>query len=273
MAAMSQVDQNFKRALIVSISFHVGLFILILLSPYFPKSQKKEMIHYVNVVSFPGGGGGGGGSSGGGPRAEEKLAETAVPQRETLRDLTTPQKLQQESLSTLRHPVEKPKKEKSVPAQKKSVIQKAQKPPENSSSKSSQGTDSSTGIGAGSGVRIGIGSGPGGGNGFGSELSSQIGLSNFPYTYYLQTIHGKISGNWYTSQVSPGVKGNFHTTVYFKIFRNGQISNIEIREQSGIRSLDLSARRAVQSSAPFPPLPNDYEGDFLGIHLIFEHNK
>ncbi len=222
------------------------------------------MIHYVNVISFPGGGGG---SSGGGPRAEEKLAETAVPQRETLRDLTTPQKLQQESPSSLRHPVEKPKREKKPPSEKKTVIQKTQKPPDSSSPKSSDGANSE----AGSGVRIGIGSG--GGGGFGSEFSSQIGLSNFPYTYYLQTIHGKISGNWYTSQISPGVTGDFHTTVYFKIFRNGEISTLEIKERSGIRSLDLSARRAIQSSAPFPPLPNDYEGDFLGIHLIFEHNK
>lgn len=229
------------------------------------------MIHYVNVISFPGGGGGG--SSGGRSPSEEKLAETSVPRRETLRDLTTPQKLQQESPSALRHPVEKPKRERKPPSEKKAVIQKTQKPPENSSTKTPEAMDSGGGSGKGTGVRIGIGSGPGNGSGLGSGLSSQIGLSNFPFTYYLQTIHGKISGNWYTSQVSPGVTGNFHTTVYFKIFRNGEISPLEIQESSGIRSLDLSARRAIQSSAPFPPLPNDYEGDFLGIHLIFEHNK
>jgi TonB family protein len=256
---------------VISISLHAALFLVILLSPYFPKSQKKGMIHYVNVISFPGGGGGGG-SPGGGARTEEKLGETAVPQRETLRDLTTPQKLQQESPSSLRHPVEKPKRERTPPAEKKAMIQKTQKPSEKSASKTSEGTGSGAESGSGTGVRLGIGSGPGGG-GWGSGLSSQIGLSNFPFTYYLQTIHGKIAGNWYTSQISPGVTGDFHTTVYFKIFRNGDISTLEIRERSGIRSLDLSALRAIQSSAPFPPLPNDYEGDFLGIHLIFEHNK
>lgn len=271
MATLSQGDQAFKRALVISISLHVALLLVILLSPYFPKSQKKGMIHYVNVISFPGGGGGGG-SPRGESRAEEKLAETAVPQRETLRDLTTPQKLQQESPSSLRHPVEKPKRERTPPSKKKAVIQKAQQPPEKGSTKTSEGSGANTEGGSGTGVRIGIGSGPGGG-GFGSELSSQIGLSNFPFTYYLQTIHGKIAGNWYTSQISPGVTGDFRTTVYFKIFRNGEISTLEIRERSGIRSLDMSALRAIQSSAPFPPLPHDYEGDFLGIHLIFEHNK
>lgn len=267
---MSQGDQTFKRALVISISLHVALFLVILLSPYFPKSQKKGMIHYVNVISFPGGGGGG--SPGGGSRTEEKLGETPVPQRETLRDLTTPQKLQQESPTALRHPVEKPKRERTPPAEKKAVIQKTQKPQERGAQNVSEGAGSESGSGSGTGVRIGIGSGPGGG-GLGSELSSQIGLSNFPYTYYLQTIHGKIAGNWYTSQISPGVSGDFRTTIYFKIFRNGEISTLEIREPSGIRSLDMSALRAIQSSAPFPPLPNDYEGDFLGIHLIFEHNK
>jgi TonB family protein len=229
------------------------------------------MIHYVNVVSFPGGGGGGGSPGGKTQPGEEKLAETAVPERETLRDLTTPQKLQQESPTTLRHPVEKPKRERRPPSEKKAVIQKTQTPPESSSSKKTGTAATGSGNGSGTGVRLGIGSGPGGG--FGSEFSSQIGLSNFPYTYYLQTIHGKISSNWYTSQVSPGITGDFHTTVYFKIYRNGEISTLEIKERSGIRSLDLSALRAIQSSVPFPPLPNDYDGEYLGIHLIFEHNK
>lgn len=268
MATLSEGNRSFKRALFLSISFHLALFLLILLSPYFPKSQKKGMIHYVNLISFPGGGDGG--APGGGSRTE-KLAETTIPKRETLRDLTTAQKLQQESPASLRFPVEKPKREKAPPREKKAVVQKTRKPSEKSSPNTPGGGDSQTGSGEGTGVRIGIGRGPG--SGFGSELSSQIGLSNFPFTYYLQTIHGKISSNWYTSQVSPGVTGNFRTTVYFKIFRNGEISPLEIRESSGIRSLDLSARRAIQSSAPFPPLPNDYEGDFLGIYLIFEHNK
>lgn len=269
MAAVGQEHQAFKRSLVISVFVHLALFLLILLSPHFPKSQKKGMIHYVNVISFPGSGGGGGSS--GGQAAEEQLGETAVPERQSLRDLTTPQKLEQEAPTVLRHPVEKPKRERTPPSTKKTVIQKTQTPSDPNSLKKTNEVASGTGSGTGTGVRIGIGSGPGGG--FGSELSSQIGLSNFPFTYYLQTIHAKISGNWYTSQVSPGVTGNYHTTVYFKIHRNGEISPLEIRETSGIRSLDLSALRAIQSSAPFPPLPNDYDGDYLGIHLIFEHNK
>lgn len=258
----------FKRAVILSLIAHLALFLLILLSPYFPKSTQKGMIHYVNVVSFPGGGGGGGG--GGAPSGGEKIAETAIPERETLRDLTTPQKLEQAPSSSLKHPVEKPKREPKPKQEKKAVIQKQEKITSSDQEGSKEGTG---GSGAGSGVSFGFGSGSGAGTGFQSPYSSQIGLSSFPFTYYLQIIIDRVSGNWFTSLVDPGIKGNFQTTVYFRILRDGRISSLKIEESSGMRSLDLSALRAVQSSSPFPPLPKEYEEEYLGIHLIFEHSK
>jgi len=272
MATVNQEYRSFKRAIRLSITVHVMLIILIVVSPYLPKTSKKGMVHYVNVISFPGGGGGGGGSAGGAGKTEKKLSDTEVPQRQTLRDLTTPQKLKQDNPSALRHPTEKPKKERPQPTQKKDVIQKTPRTSAKNAA-TTQTETSGTGSGTGSGVPIGIGEGTGSGVGFGSEFSGQIGLSSFPYTYYLQVIHTRISGNWFTSQISPGVAGEFHTTVSFKILRGGQISNPEIKEGSGIRALDLSAIRAIHSSAPFPPLPHDYEGEYLGITLIFWHKK
>jgi len=272
MSALSRDYRPFKRAVIFSITGHILILILLILSPYLPKTSKKGMTHYVNVISFPGGGGGGGKSPAGGGKAGQKLAATEVPARESLRDLTTPQKLQQEASSTLRHPVDKPESEKKTPAQKKDVIQKPPASSANASQASGEGT-SETGAGSDSGLPVGRGEGTGSGVGFGSEFSSQIGLSTFPYTYYLKVIHTRVSGNWFTSQISPGISGEFHTTVSFKIHRNGEISSPEIKEQSGIRALDLSAVRAIHSSAPFPPLPHDYEGEYLGITLIFWHQK
>jgi TonB family protein len=244
MIALTRSSALFKKAVILSFAFHLAFFLFILLSPNLQKSSRGEMIHYVELMSFPGGGGGGGGSSGEGSRAEEKSAETALPERETLRDLTTPQKLQQEAVPTLRHPVEKPGKETTTKKEKKAVIQKQ-----------------STGGGLGSGADTG------------SAFSSQIGLSNFPFTYYLQIIIDRVSNNWFTSLVSPGTTGSFQSTVHFMIYKNGQISEPKIEESSGIRSLDLSALRAIKTSAPFPPLPTAYEDEYLGIYLIFEHSK
>lgn len=264
MAALRRDNVVLKKAIILSLAFHFSLFLLILLSPYFPKSSRKEMIHYVSLISFPQGGGGSALPGGGG----EKVAETAIPERQTLRDLTTPQKLVQETSSSLKYPVEKPKNETKAKKEKKAVIQKQEKIQTQKGAR--EGTQ---GSGTGSGVRLGGGSGPGGGYGFQSPYSSQIGLSNFPFTYYLQLIIDKVSSNWFTSLVDPGIRGKFQVTVYFKIYRNGRILDLKIEESSRVRSLDLSALRAIQTSAPFPPLPKEYEEEYLGIHLIFENSK
>jgi protein TonB len=277
MTALDRSQVVFKRAVFLSLSFHAAIFLLAVLSPRLPKPGRNEMIHYVSVVSFPGGGGGpgSGGPAGGG----EKIAETPLPKRETLRDLTTLEKIQQEAASSFRHPVEKPEKEIQPKSEKKASIQKAKpvtkqtaSPP---TSEESSGKGSEEGSGTGSGIRIGGGGGSGTGSGSGPEsaFSSQIGLSNFPFTYYLQNLINRISGNWFTSLVDPGITGSFQTIVHFRIHKNGQVSDLKITESSGMRSLDMSALRAIQNSAPFPPLPRAYEDEYLGINLIFEHSK
>jgi len=269
MTTLSRESISFRRAVVLSITFHVVLFLFIILSPHLPKPSRKGMVHYVNVISLSGGGGSGG--RGGASAVTEAITDTEIPERETLRDLTTPQKIEQEIPSTLRHPVEKPKRETKPPAKKKAVIQKPKStgPPSAKKGEEAEGP----GGGAGSGIRFGFGSGQGEGPGLGSSYSSQIGLSNFPFTYYLQIIIDRVSSNWFTSLVDPGLRGTFQTTVFFKILRTGRISGLKIEESSGVRSLDLSALRAIQSAEPFPPLPREYEDEYLGIHLIFEHSK
>lgn len=257
MIALSKSNPVFKKAVVLSFTAHLAFFLFILLSPNLQKSSRGEMIHYVELISFPGEGGGG----------EEKIAETTLPERETLRDLTTPQKLQQETVPTLRHPVEKPEKETRTKKEKKAVIQKQS----TGTREAEAGSVKGKGTGPGSGIRLG--SGLGSGSDTGSAFSSQIGLSNFPFTYYLQIIIDRVSNNWFTSLVDPGILGSFQATVHFKIYKNGQISELKIEESSGIRSLDLSALRAIQTSAPFPLLPGAYEDEYLGIYLIFEHSK
>lgn len=279
---MSQIVCNrefkaFRRALIISVSAHLALFIFILISPYIPTHSKKGMIHYVNVVSFPGGGGGGGGGAPGPPPGEstqsETLGETALPERESLSDLTVPKALEQQE-SSLRYPVDKPKREKKTDVEKKSVIQKSTKTLQAKSKSGRSDSGSGTVGGGGSGLRIGVGGGSGsGGIGFGSEYSSQIGMSSFPYTWYLQTLHSRISSNWFTSRIRTGLSGDYFTTISFRIYKDGHISEPEILESSNVKSLDLSAIRAVRSSAPFPPLPTEYKDEYLLIRIIFEHTK
>jgi len=261
---------QFKRAVYVSLSVHVAFFIFVLLSPHLPKPSRKGLVHYIplNMV-VPGGGGGGGG---GRPAAGKPAPPPA--KKETLRDLTTPQKAgQTEAKPSMRYPVDKPAKDPKAKVEKKAAITKSE--PSRKESASPSGTPEGTegGTGMGTGLRIGGGEGPGGGFGPGGPGYGPGGLANFPYVWYLNTITERVSANWFSSLVDPGISGSFQTVVYFRIQKNGQVVDVQIEQSSGVTPLDLSAVRAVKASAPFPPLPREYEEAYLGIHLIFEHTK
>jgi TonB family protein len=257
-------DRRFHKAILASLVLHAVLFALIVTSPKFPSQGRRGPVRYVNLAL------GGLGRPGGGSGAQ--LGTTPVPpKRETLRDLTTPQKAAAAApKSELRYPVPDPKREKTPPKDKKAAISQAPPPP-----KADANAAEENGAAGGSGLRIGgIGEGEGGGGGiFGSEFGDQIGMSAFPYTYYLQILTDKISAAWFTSLVDPGVRGTHTVTIFFKIQRDGRVTDLKVEEASEVRSLDLSALRAITTAAPFPPLPEEYDEDYLGIHLIFEHSK
>ncbi len=261
-------NPRFRRAVIISTILHTCLLLLLVFSPSLPRPAKKGMIHYLplSLVGMPGGGGGGGG---GGEGALKGGAQPAPPAKASLRDLTSIQKkIAETPTSSLRYPTEKKTASRKT-AEKKTVISKPQ--PEAGATGTSESASTGAASGAGSGIRIGVGPGPGsgwGGEGWGGE---NFGLSAFPFTYYLQIIRDRISTNWFTSLIDPGVSGQFQCVIFFKILRDGRITDLQVEYSSGLRTLDISALRAVQNSSPFPPLPRDFEGEFLGLHIIFEH--
>jgi len=267
---MKSDSERFKKAIVFSVTVHVALFILLLVSPHIRLPASKKMIHYVSVFSMPGGGSGGSASENASLKTppQEEVTETAVPKRETLQDLTTPQKIEEQNTSSLRFPVEKPKREKAPPEEKKAVIQKQTKP---TPKKSEQTLSSATeGSGSGSGIKIGIGGGEGSGEGTGSGFESEIGMTNFPFAYYPPRVSSKISNYWVKAY--SGIEELF-TTVSFKIYRNGSIGDLNVIEPSGNRTLDRSAIRAITLAEPFAPLPQAFAYDYLEIRIIFEHAK
>jgi TonB family protein len=113
----------------------------------------------------------------------------------------------------------------------------------------------------------GDGTGTGLGEGFGE------GLADFPYAYYIQRVQDKIKANWYPKSIDPGPDAILQTVIYFRIARNGEIAKIEVKQSSGLQAFDLLAQRAVTNAGPFPPLPGDYDGEYFGILLTFEHAR
>lgn len=86
----------------------------------------------------------------------------------------------------------------------------------------------------------------------------------FRFPWYLEQLVRKIERNWRPSS------NTMRSTVYFRIARNGRISDVRIAEESGNFLFDQAARRAVEASAPMPPLPDEYDGDFLGVYFQFD---
>jgi TonB family protein len=91
---------------------------------------------------------------------------------------------------------------------------------------------------------------------------------DFESPYYLNIAFGRIRENF----ANPLRQTNLpiRATVYFIIQKNGKIVESKIETSSGITIFDQSALRAVLSSDPLPPLPQEYKGEWLGIHLEFE---
>jgi len=273
-------DRAFKRAMFFSAAVHSVLLALIVVNPSLPKPRNSAPVYYINFGGMPGGGRGGVTTA---PPAEEtSIAPTEV-KPQTLRDLTTLQKVQMEPpSSSLRFPVDKPNREPKPAPAKKTEISKVDPSAKAAAAKTAadkaaadKAAAGAASRGAGAGLSIGGGK-PGFGEGTGSGLgglSDQIGQSDFPFNWYLQAIRDKISSNWFQSLVDPGVSGTFQVAVYFRIFKDGSISPVDIKESSGLKTLDQSAVRAIMRSANFPPLPDGYDESYLGIILIFEHSK
>jgi protein TonB len=100
---------------------------------------------------------------------------------------------------------------------------------------------------------------------FGTSLSA-FDSADFNYSYYVTQMLATIGANWFkpTDQtVTPPV-------VFFRIGRDGSISDVRIERSSGLPFVDRAAQRAVLASSPLPPLPADFHEGSLGVHLKFE---
>lgn len=105
--------------------------------------------------------------------------------------------------------------------------------------------------------------------GLGDGISSaQLDAYNFGSPYYLSIVFGKIRDVWENPVQS---SSTLMTTIYFRILRDGNIEETKVEKTSGLDLFDQSAVRAIISTAPFPPLPNEFTGEYLGIHLEFEY--
>lgn len=100
-----------------------------------------------------------------------------------------------------------------------------------------------------------------------AALGARVGFDNpnFKHSYYIDRLTAMLAGQWQR----PSLGGELVALVSFTIQKNGSVSDIRVVESSGYSSYDLAALRAVQQAAPFPPLPQSYQQQTLGVTVEF----
>jgi outer membrane biosynthesis protein TonB len=279
------------KPLLLSTLAHVSLFAgLLMLAPYLSSSRPAQPpAQMVQLVDLPGGGGPGGRPSAEAPPATAKKpepppqpAKPAPPKAETppakpqpAAEKVPPKPKAAEPEMAL--PSAKPK-----PAPKREPPHKEEKRPEPSPPPAAEkpkgpepsrprpfDTAAKPAREPAPGGKPGAATGPGPGTGGGLALGSGSGLlsldtANFPFTYYLRQVTNRIEENWIRPQGNLG-----RVIVYFRIKRDGSIVEPQIYESSRSAAVDMLAAGAIKRSEPFPPLPVEYGGDYLGIYLCF----
>jgi periplasmic protein TonB len=103
-----------------------------------------------------------------------------------------------------------------------------------------------------------------GGGGDGVTLD----VANFCCPDYIVQMRQRIYQQWNPNQGATG-----QPTVKFTIRRDGILVNVEVEKSSGQALLDNEARRAVLNTRQLAPLPREYTGDSLTVHLMFEFKR
>ncbi len=87
---------------------------------------------------------------------------------------------------------------------------------------------------------------------------------------YAQILRDRVANKWRTGEVDPRIREAPVVIITFVLYRNGNVSDVQVTQSSGIGLLDRSAQRAILEAAPFPPIPAGYEKDSAIIEFWFQ---
>jgi len=90
---------------------------------------------------------------------------------------------------------------------------------------------------------------------------------------YVEGVRNRISSNWLQSTVDPTVRWAPRAQFTFQILRDGTVTNVQMTQSSGNRSVDNSALRAILSSSPMSRLPSNYSGNSVTVEFWFEFRR
>jgi TonB family protein len=126
--------------------------------------------------------------------------------------------------------------------------------------------------GEGGGYGLGIGKRPTAAMGPLEVLSDTMGVDFAPY---LQRVLHDVRQNWYNlipeSARAPLMKKG-KVTIEFAIMKDGRVQGMHLVSGSNDVALDRGAWGGITASNPFPPLPGEFGGQYLGLRFTFFYN-
>jgi protein TonB len=87
---------------------------------------------------------------------------------------------------------------------------------------------------------------------------------NFTYGYYIDQMLAMIQAQWQR----PALGAEVQSAIFFRISRDGTVSDLRVVESSGFNVFDLAGLRAVTQASPLPRLPVSYPQSSLAVKLI-----
>jgi TonB family protein len=103
-------------------------------------------------------------------------------------------------------------------------------------------------------------------------LTDTMGVDFGPY---LQRVLHDVRLNWYNlvpESARPPIMKKGKVTIEFAILKDGKVAGMKLISTSGDVALDRGAWGGITASNPFPPLPNEFAGQYLGLRFAFYYN-
>jgi TonB family protein len=247
------MDHGFEGGMLLSAFAHVFLIGTAIAAPYLAPKKPPIIVADAFAVPMPPGGGG--------PRNPDPPApaKAAAPDPEPAAPEPAPKFIKPPSKT-------EPPKTKGLPLPDAKTTKKAKKeePPVAPATEKTSAKSKASGGGAVGGT----GTNPSTpGLEFGPPGPGVPTGTDWLGDWYLAGVQRKIWSIW-TQQI----KSDFNQpiTVRFTIQADGSVDNVEVLQSSGASLLDLAAKRAVYSAAPFGPLPKSYATTSFTIQAVFK---
>jgi outer membrane biosynthesis protein TonB len=103
-------------------------------------------------------------------------------------------------------------------------------------------------------------------------LTNTLGVDFGPY---LKRQLRTVRENWQKlipDEVRAPINKKGKLSIEFAIFKDGKVQGMRLATPSGDFQLDTAAWDGITASTPFPPLPAEFAGKYLGLRLTFWYN-